>query len=83
MGVGKGGLPFAVIGAPAGMQELFADSRVYCGGMVSCCSYKGDREFVVLLACLLLRSAGPVGTLPNGRGSKCTGWLVKDRYRHM
>ncbi|KAF6253736.1 hypothetical protein COO60DRAFT_1545112 [Scenedesmus sp. NREL 46B-D3] len=34
LGVGRGGLKFGIIGAPAGMQETFAASRVYCGGMV-------------------------------------------------
>uniref|UniRef100_A0A383VTF1 YqgE/AlgH family protein n=1 Tax=Tetradesmus obliquus TaxID=3088 RepID=A0A383VTF1_TETOB len=34
LGVGRGGLKFAIIGAPAGMQDTFAESRVYCGGMV-------------------------------------------------
>lgn len=34
MGVGKGGLPMPIIGAPQGMQEVFADNRLYCGGLV-------------------------------------------------
>lgn len=34
MGVGKGGLPMPIIGAPQGMQEAFADNRLYCGGLV-------------------------------------------------
>lgn len=34
LGVGRGGLKFSIIGAPAGMQDVFADQRVYCGGMI-------------------------------------------------
>lgn len=31
---GRGGLRYAVVGAPDGMQQLFGDNRVYCGGDV-------------------------------------------------
>jgi putative AlgH/UPF0301 family transcriptional regulator len=34
LGIGRGGLKFGIIGAPAGMQETFAANRLYCGGMV-------------------------------------------------
>lgn len=34
LAMGRGGLPMPVVGAPEGMQEVFADNRLYCGGLV-------------------------------------------------
>ncbi|GBF90268.1 transcriptional regulator [Raphidocelis subcapitata] len=35
MGRKQGGLPFSMAGGPPGLQEVFADSRVYCGGFLA------------------------------------------------
>lgn len=35
MGRKQGGLPFNMAGGPPGLQEVFADNRVYCGGFLA------------------------------------------------
>lgn len=35
MGRQRGGLPFDLAGGPPGLQQVFADSRVYCGGFLA------------------------------------------------
>jgi hypothetical protein len=35
LGRKSGGLPFEMAGGPPGLQEVFADNRVYCGGFLA------------------------------------------------
>jgi putative AlgH/UPF0301 family transcriptional regulator len=35
LGRKSGGLPFDMAGGPPGLQEVFAENRVYCGGFLA------------------------------------------------
>jgi putative AlgH/UPF0301 family transcriptional regulator len=35
LGRKQGGLPFAMAGGPPGLQQIFAENRVYCGGFLA------------------------------------------------